>query len=117
MPHESLDTRENLPRGRRRQVAFGQLQDAVPAVPNEAVRQSRRVARSLQPRSLTHFRFSRGTDPPPESPTNPTPAAKTHLVGDRAGTRLLLSEADGSRAVPGVHRMRGTGPSTPQGPV
>jgi hypothetical protein len=36
VPGQSLDTRENLPKERRRQVAFGQLQDEVPRVPNEA---------------------------------------------------------------------------------
>jgi len=36
MPSESLDAPENLPKERWRQVTFGQLQDEVPGMPNEA---------------------------------------------------------------------------------
>ena len=36
MPRESLDAPENLPKKRRRQVAFGKLEDEVPSMPDEA---------------------------------------------------------------------------------
>ena len=36
MPGQSLDTRENLPKERPRQVAFGQLEDEVSRMPDEA---------------------------------------------------------------------------------
>ena len=36
MPRESLDTPENLPKDAPRQVALGQLEDEVPAMPDQA---------------------------------------------------------------------------------
>ena len=36
MPPESRDAPEDLPKERRCQVAFGELEDEVPGVPNEA---------------------------------------------------------------------------------
>jgi hypothetical protein len=36
MPRESLDARNDLPKEPLRQVAFGQLQDVVPGMPDEA---------------------------------------------------------------------------------
>jgi len=61
MPRESLDARNDLPKEPLRQVAFGQLQDVVPGMPDEApAGLEQPLLETVLPSGMVHDRFRPG---------------------------------------------------------